>query len=164
MPDGKGGLLPAIKRPLPASRFSPTTEESRMLGVVPASPAEQIPPPLVPQRPSVISPMSRQTSQTAFFFGSANQPARPVRQVRPVQLLSQQCFTKPLLQSLPGNFMMPTRPSMPAPVRGGPGPRVARQSLTSAGQDKEREADKEKGGENEGKEDNSSETSKSHTE
>lgn len=80
VPDGRGGVLPTIKRQFPGSHFSPTSEEARMLGF-PTTPLDKAPPPLVAQRPSQVSPM-RQTSQTSasFFFG--NQSSRPTRQVR----------------------------------------------------------------------------------
>ena len=80
VPDGRGGVLPTIKRPLPGSGFSPVTEESRMLGY-PTSPSNNAPPPLVPQRPSQLNSLSRQSSSsnTAFFFG--NPSTRPMRQV-----------------------------------------------------------------------------------
>lgn len=79
VPDGRGGMLPPIKRQYPGGQLSPTSEENKMLGF-PATPLENAPPPLVAQRPSQVSPM-RQTSQTStsFFFG--NPSSRPVRLV-----------------------------------------------------------------------------------
>lgn len=83
VPDGKGGVLPTIKRPPPGSNFSPTIEEGRVLGFPANSPGSDVPPPLVLQRPSLPGPAaySRNPSQTSasFFFG--NPHSRPVRQV-----------------------------------------------------------------------------------
>ena len=80
VPDGRGGVLPPIRRHYTGSGLSPSSEEPRMLGMA-TTPLDNAPPPLVTQRPSQVSPV-RQTSQgsTAFFFG--NPPARPTRQVR----------------------------------------------------------------------------------
>lgn len=119
VPDGRGGVLPTIKRPLPGSGFSPVTEESRMLGY-PTSPNYNAPPPLVPQRPSQLNTMSRQASSTSTSFFLGNPSTRPMRQVSA-------CWNRVYddgiiccAQSLPASFSLPlTRPSVPAPVRVG---------------------------------------------
>ena len=92
VPDGRGGVLPPIKRQFPSSRLSPTTEENRMLGFA-TTPLDNAPPPLVAQRPSQVSPMRQ--SSGSFSFGYT--PSRPLRQVSFKSLsnrLANWCFTE----------------------------------------------------------------------
>lgn len=80
VPDGRGGVLPPIKRQFPSNRLSPMTDENRVLGFA-TTPLDNAPPPLVAQRPSQVSPMRQ--SSGSFSFGYT--PSRPLRQVSPSQ-------------------------------------------------------------------------------